>query len=389
VRTRRVAIAAVALTIAATLSLSFALVVRDGHRTMLAQVEAGERLIAGERAAVLAQAFHDARGNVGGSSSLVVRPDEDRHDATVHISNGAAEQVISIGRLSPEFLRPLPDFPGTVSLVSRLGVVLVTSSVKTSPQVQSPEVLMALAHGRPAAIRYHSPLLDTDRIGMVAPVPGTRLMVVVGADAALARDPADALARRFLMVLLLTTAVVGMLTTLLVALVLAGRRQLVAERDDAAVLARTDPLTQAANRRAFDDAVAELSEAATPVGIVAMDLDDLKQVNDALGHDAGDDALRRAAEAMHAAVRPGDVFARTGGDEFVLLLPGATAEQLALVERRIRAAVARSELPRHGQLSVTTGTALVPGLQLPQGLLDADEVLYRSKRRRAGRPVRV
>jgi diguanylate cyclase (GGDEF)-like protein len=214
-------------------------------------------------------------------------------------------------------------------------------------------------------------------------------MVVVGADAALARDPADALARRFLMVLLLTTAVVGMLTTLLVALVLAGRRQLVAERDDAAVLARTDPLTQAANRRAFDDAVAELSEVATPVGIVAMDLDDLKQVNDALGHDAGDDALRRAAEAMHAAVRPGDVFARTGGDEFVLLLPGATAEQLALVERRIRAAVARSELPRHGQLSVTTGTALVPGLQLPQGLLDADEVLYRSKRRRAGRPVRV
>jgi GGDEF domain-containing protein len=88
-------------------------------------------------------------------------------------------------------------------------------------------------------------------------------------------------------------------------------------------LARRDPLTGAANWRYFQEhAFRELARSRRPrrpLTAAYLDLDDFKTVNDTLGHEAGDDLLRTIVELMQANVRPTDLVARTGGDEFVLL----------------------------------------------------------------------
>jgi diguanylate cyclase (GGDEF)-like protein len=97
-------------------------------------------------------------------------------------------------------------------------------------------------------------------------------------------------------------------------------------------LAYTDSLTGLASRRAVEAALEEACEAASPPGtpaLVLCDIDDLKQVNDSGGHEAGDAALRRAAEALVEAAASHDnaVVGRFGGDEFCVLLPSGTAEE--------------------------------------------------------------
>lgn len=104
-------------------------------------------------------------------------------------------------------------------------------------------------------------------------------------------------------------------------------------------LARTDSLTGMPNARAFRDALdAALARArrnGTPLALAYVDLDGFKQVNDRLGHAAGDDVLRRVAGALQDAVRAGDVAARLGGDEFAVLLDGAAPDAARGVGDRI------------------------------------------------------
>lgn len=110
--------------------------------------------------------------------------------------------------------------------------------------------------------------------------------------------------------------------------------------------AQTDPLTGAANRRAWDEELAARLAAATHAGrtlcLAIADLDRFKEVNDTRGHAAGDAVLRAAAGALAAAVRQTDFVARLGGDEFGLLLWDLGARAAPQVLERIRAAV-----PRH------------------------------------------
>ena len=76
-----------------------------------------------------------------------------------------------------------------------------------------------------------------------------------------------------------------------------------------------------------------------PLGAVILDLDDFKRVNDTRGHAAGDELLRRVAQALQGELRPYDQVARYGGDEFVLLLPGSDEETTAHVAERCRDAI--------------------------------------------------
>jgi diguanylate cyclase (GGDEF)-like protein len=105
-----------------------------------------------------------------------------------------------------------------------------------------------------------------------------------------------------------------------------------------------DPLTGLLNHRAFYDRIGqELARAAredVAVGVLAIDLDDFKSVNDARGHLAGDKTLVLVADAIRSCSRAGDTAGRLGGDEFALLLPGVGAE-IEMVARRIIATVAR------------------------------------------------
>ncbi len=213
-------------------------------------------------------------------------------------------------------------------------------------------------------------------------------MLVIGADAALANRPADALAHRLVWCLAATAIAVGLLAALLL-VVQRGRQRLKAERDDAAHQARTDALTQLANRRSFEEAVAALADSDRRVAVVAIDLDDLKQVNDVLGHEAGDDALREAASAMRSSVRPGDLLARLGGDEFAVLLPGSTEDEAGTVARRMERAVADVVLDEHGPLAISTGVASGPGRKIADVLWEADVEMYRVKRAHKERATAV
>jgi diguanylate cyclase (GGDEF)-like protein len=156
-------------------------------------------------------------------------------------------------------------------------------------------------------------------------------------------------------------------------------------------LALRDPLTGAANRARFlaelDDAVARAGPGAL-LGVVFLDLDGFKQVNDHLGHPAGDELLRMAASRLEAALRPVDLVARFGGDEFALLLPSLPCAQdaAAIADRVLAALVAPYELEsRRAPVSVTAsiGVALAADDSRTAAALlaAADGAMYRAKRR--------
>lgn len=155
--------------------------------------------------------------------------------------------------------------------------------------------------------------------------------------------------------------------------------------------AAQDPLTGLANRRgweqALEDAVrAREDEPELQVVVLAADLDGLKSVNDASGHEAGDALLRTFAGVLSDAT-PGGVAARVGGDEFVALLTGATAAEGERLVGALRAAIA-AQPPVHGaRLSASLGwAAWPPAASLEDAVRAADDAAGRDKRlRRAER----
>jgi diguanylate cyclase (GGDEF)-like protein len=124
-------------------------------------------------------------------------------------------------------------------------------------------------------------------------------------------------------------------------------------RAQAQSLANADPLTGAFNRRRFIElAEAHLARAAhdrQPVSVLLLDIDDFKRVNDRHGHQAGDQVLKAVAACCVRALRPGDLFARWGGEEFVALLPTAGKEDAFDIARRLRDGVARAAVHVNGQ----------------------------------------
>jgi diguanylate cyclase (GGDEF)-like protein len=141
--------------------------------------------------------------------------------------------------------------------------------------------------------------------------------------------------------------------------------------------ARTDELCGLPNRRAWEeDLPGQLAQArrfAYPLSVLVLDLDGLKQLNDTLGHQAGDDALRQAAQAWSAELRDVDTLVRWGGDEFALILPGCDLAGAAPVADRIRAATP-PEVTCSGGLAQWDGTET--GEEL---VARADRALYEAK----------
>jgi diguanylate cyclase (GGDEF)-like protein len=152
--------------------------------------------------------------------------------------------------------------------------------------------------------------------------------------------------------------------------------------------ASTDGLTDLANRRTFEEALAtEISRAGRfggPLALVLADLDDFKQVNDRYGHQAGDDVLRGFADVLRETVREIDLAARYGGEEFAVLLPQTDLAGAEHVAERLRAALAARSLHVHpeGRIALTAsfGVACFPQAETPAALFAAaDEALYRAK----------
>jgi len=140
--------------------------------------------------------------------------------------------------------------------------------------------------------------------------------------------------------------------------------------------ATTDPLTGAWNRRSGEDA---LDRAHGAFALLMVDLDAFKRVNDEHGHAAGDAVLKRTAHAIRAAVRPDDRVVRWGGDEFVVVAPGVTADAAHALAARIAASVAEAAAAEGVRASV--GVAVRDGHESWRATFDrADALLYAAKR---------
>ncbi|MDG4826652.1 GGDEF domain-containing protein [Asanoa sp. WMMD1127] len=148
-----------------------------------------------------------------------------------------------------------------------------------------------------------------------------------------------------------------------------------------------DHLTGLANRAYFDQQAARLGRErdGRRRAVLLLDLNDFKDVNDTLGHQAGDDLLRVTAQRLRRCVRPGDTVARLGGDEFSVLLSDTSAEDAVATAHRIHGALGR-EVRVDGRLvrpSASIGIA-VGGRPYEALLRDADAAMYEAKRRHSG-----
>jgi diguanylate cyclase (GGDEF)-like protein len=166
-------------------------------------------------------------------------------------------------------------------------------------------------------------------------------------------------------------------------------------RLDLELLASTDSLTGLYNRRFFllscQQELMRSARAEEPVSLVMLDLDHFKQINDIHGHEGGDAALRAVASQLRSAVREYDILGRWGGEEFIVLLPGACADQAMQIAQRMRRSVEALSLSleaagRIGSLgeiplaiSAGVATASSPLESIDSLLRSCDEALYSAK----------
>ena len=168
-------------------------------------------------------------------------------------------------------------------------------------------------------------------------------------------------------------------------------------------LATHDELTQLANRRqmsqALVDETARRDRTGEPLCVAVIDLDHFKRINDTLGHAMGDAVLQQFAQQAQACVRHGDMLARWGGEEFLLLLPRTRIDASQIVLERMRSRVRQSPSGHPGAASPVTFSAGVAESPVGEGIEmaieRADKAMYRAKREGrdrvacAARPTRI
>jgi diguanylate cyclase (GGDEF)-like protein len=162
-------------------------------------------------------------------------------------------------------------------------------------------------------------------------------------------------------------------------------------------MAMTDPLTGAYNRRHLDTCltatIARRNRTGEPASLLYFDVDHFKRINDALGHGAGDEVLKALVALVSGRARKMDVLFRIGGEEFVLLLPGARYAGAFLVAEQLRALVAEADLLCGWRVSISIGVSeLQAGQSAANWIEDADAGAFRAKqsgRNRVGMPGRM
>ena len=151
--------------------------------------------------------------------------------------------------------------------------------------------------------------------------------------------------------------------------------------------ARTDIVTGLQNRRAFNEELSRLFAQRQRHGghfsLLMIDIDDFKNLNDTHGHLSGDAVLRSVGQVLSTTLREMDIVCRYGGDEFVVICPGANLQEAAVAAERVRHAVAAKPVSlKHGRVSVTVslGVAEVNSAEIAESLIQrADESLFAAK----------
>lgn len=168
--------------------------------------------------------------------------------------------------------------------------------------------------------------------------------------------------------------------------------QLARANESLAMVVRTDPLTGLPNRRHFDDFLSQVWAQAmlhrTTVALLLIDIDHFKPYNDIHGHQAGDRCLCTVAQALSGCLRKsGDLVSRWGGEEFAVVMSGASPQMAHAAAQRLLDSVRSCELPHAGSqvspvVTASIGLAVMvpgPGVTLDDLLLQADRALYRAK----------
>jgi diguanylate cyclase (GGDEF)-like protein len=143
-----------------------------------------------------------------------------------------------------------------------------------------------------------------------------------------------------------------------------------------------DSLTGLRNRGFFEETLKQIDLVKkNPVSILSADVDDLKKTNDNLGHEAGDQLLKRAAEVLTSVFRDADTVARVGGDEFVIVLPNTNDEQAQVIVERVREQIEKHNQSHTGQpLGISIGIATCEeNHSLAEILRLADQHMYKDK----------
>lgn len=163
--------------------------------------------------------------------------------------------------------------------------------------------------------------------------------------------------------------------------ILAGQRELALAEERAV----SDALTGLPNRRAADETlrrmVAHAGRSLSPLGVVLLDLDRFRVLNDLHGHSHGDKALGAVGRLLAATVRASDFAARFGGEEFLLVLPDTDRQGCLQVAEKVRRAIERTELVQTGPITASLGVACLPddAVEPEQLLRQADRALYMAK----------
>jgi diguanylate cyclase (GGDEF)-like protein len=161
---------------------------------------------------------------------------------------------------------------------------------------------------------------------------------------------------------------------------------------EARQLADLDALTGLHNRRYFHETLARECARAhryeRKLSLIVFDLDDFKEINDRIGHLAGDTVLAEAAERVRDVVRTADIACRVGGDEFAVILPESSLNDADQLYRRIQNAISSRPLGQGGKLFLSAGVAELRAEDDPVAFFQrADDALYRAKEAGKGRVV--
>jgi len=163
--------------------------------------------------------------------------------------------------------------------------------------------------------------------------------------------------------------------------------QLERELADVSKLVKSDELTQVLNRRGLNEAMeieaARSDRDGTPLSVALLDVDNFKLLNDTHGHDVGDSALKHLAKIVRTTVRPTDIVARFGGEEFVVLLPDTRSAEAAEVMVRVQRQLTRTYfLENNSRLLITFSAGVTernPREDMNVVVARSDEALYKAK----------
>ncbi|MDH3342730.1 MAG: GGDEF domain-containing protein [Gammaproteobacteria bacterium] len=149
-------------------------------------------------------------------------------------------------------------------------------------------------------------------------------------------------------------------------------------------LSITDPLTSIYNRRKFNELLTSEVERSkrykNDLAIIMCDIDHFKKINDTYGHDVGDKALKTFSEMINKNIREVDMFARWGGEEFMILMPNVNTDNAYSVAEKLRKAVASAKIESAGSITASFGvTDLNPDESIDSFIKRVDQAMYRAK----------